>query len=187
MFLIGFTSLHSVSYFFSLYQSSSLSLWMAFEMHYSNAQCCSLCEGRASFYAEFISRKLCKFLLMFLTGFTSFIQCLTSFPSINYLLCIYAWLLLLFNLTQMSFSRSTHILMCLSFGTLMSIIRTGQCILVELIDLVNSVIIFLSHMTLLRWLIFLLGSPALTLTVLLFWIYLFLLILVFLLQWFCLH
>ena len=42
----------------------------------------------------------------------------------------------------------------------MSIIRTGLPILVELIDLVNSVIIFLSQMTLLRWLPFLLGSQT---------------------------
>ena len=49
----------------------------------------------------------------------------------------------------------------------MSIIRTGLPILVELIDLVNSVIICLSQMTLLKWLTFLCGfqtdshSPAL--------------------------
>ena len=34
--------------------------------------------------------------------------------------------------------------------TLTSIIRTGSSILVEVIDLVNSVIVFLPHMTLLR-------------------------------------
>ena len=49
--------------------------------------------------------------------------------------------------------------MCLSFETLTSIIWTGSPILVDLIDLVNSVIILLSPMTLLRWLTFLLGSP----------------------------
>ena len=32
---------------------------------------CSLCEGRASFSTGLISRKLCKFLLTFSTGFTS--------------------------------------------------------------------------------------------------------------------
>ena len=53
-------------------------------------------------------------------------------------------------------SRSTHLLMYLSLEILMSIIRTGLPILVELIDLVNSVIIFLSQTTLLRWLTFLL-------------------------------
>ena len=53
----------------------------------------------------------------------------------------------------------------------MSITRTGLPILVELIDLVNCVIIFLSQMTLLRWLTFLLGSQTVILIVLLFWIY----------------
>ena len=38
----------------------------------------------------------------------------------------------------------------------MSIIRTALPILVELVDLVNSVIIFLSQMFLFRWLTFLL-------------------------------
>ena len=45
----------------------------------------------------------------------------------------------------MRFSQSTHLLMCLSLITFTSIIRIGQPVLVELIDLVNSVIIFLSH------------------------------------------
>ena len=73
----------------------------------------------------------------------------------------------------MRFSRSTHLLMCLSLETLTSIIKTGLPTLVELIDLVNSVIIFLSQTTLLRWLTFLLGSQTVILTVLLFWIYFF--------------
>ena len=60
----------------------------------------------------------------------------------------------------MRFSRSTHLLMYLSLETLTSIIRTGLPILVELIDLVNPVIIFLSQTTLLRWLTFLLGSQT---------------------------
>ena len=42
------------------------------------------------------------------------------------------------------------------FGDFNVIIRTGLPILVELIDVVNSVIIFLSQMTLLKWLTFLL-------------------------------
>ena len=57
----------------------------------------------------------------------------------------------------------------------------------ELIYLVNSVIIFLSQMTLLRWLTFLLGSLTVALTILLFWIFFFLLMLIFVLQWFSLH
>ena len=59
----------------------------------------------------------------------------------------------------------------MSFETLTSIIRTGLPILLELIDLVKSVIIFLSQMTLLRWLTFLLRSQTVILIVLLFWIY----------------
>ena len=51
----------------------------------------------------------------------------------------------------------------------------------------NSVIIFLSQMTLIRWLTFLLGSLIFILTVLLFWTYFFLLTLVFVLQWLSLH
>ena len=63
-----------------------------------------------------------------------------------------------------------------------SIIRTGLPILVDLIDLVNSVIIFLSQMVnfptrILDW----------DLMVLLFWIYFLLLTLVFVLQWISLH
>ena len=73
--------------------------------------------------------------------------------------------------------------MFLSLETSTSIIWTGVPILKELLDLVSSAIIFLSQITLLRWLTFLLGSKTVTLTVLLFWIYLFLLTLVFLLQW----
>ena len=110
----------------------------------------------------------------------------TPFSSIDYLLCHYAWFLILFHLTQMRFSRSTHLLMCLSFKTLTAIIRTDLPILVELIDLVNSYN-FSSQMTLLRWLTFVLGSLTVTITVLLFWIYLVLLMLAFVLQRLSLH
>ena len=74
-------------------------------------------------------------------------------------------------------------LMCLYLETLPSIIRSDLPILVELIDLVNSV----TQTTLLRWLAFLLGSQTVILIVLLFWLYLYLLILVFVLQWISLH
>ena len=87
----------------------------------------------------------------------------------------------------MRFSPSSYLLMCLSLETLTIIIRVGLPILVKLIALVNSVIIFLSQTTLLRWLTFLLGSLTVILKVLLCWIYFFLLMLVFLLQWFSLH
>ena len=52
----------------------------------------------------------------------------------------------------------------------------------ELIDLVNFVLIFLCQMTLLRSLAFLLGFLTVTVTVLFFWIYFYLLTLVFVLQ-----
>ena len=48
--------------------------------------------------------------------------------------------------------------MCLSLQILPSIIRTGNFILVELIDLLNSIRIFLSQITLPRCLTFVLGS-----------------------------
>ena len=54
----------------------------------------------------------------------------------------------------------------LSMETLTPIIRTGLPILVKLIDLVNPVIIFLSQMTLLRWLTFPLEYQTVILTVL---------------------
>ena len=69
----------------------------------------------------------------------------------------------------------------------MSIIRTGLRILVELIELVNSVIIFLSQMTLLRWLTFQLGSQTVIPIVQLFWVSFFLLTLVYVSQWLSLH
>ena len=64
----------------------------------------------------------------------------------------------------MRFSQSTHLLMCLSLETLTSIIRTGWANLVEMIDLVNFLIIFLSQIILLKWLIFLLRSLTVTLS-----------------------
>ena len=79
--------------------------------------------------------KLCRFVLMF--------QCLTSFSSIDHLLCLCARFLILFHLTWMRFSQSTDLLKFLSLETLTSIIRTGLLILVKLIELVNSVIIFI--------------------------------------------
>ena len=84
----------------------------------------------------------------------------------------------------MRFSQSTLLLVFLPLETLMSIIRTGLSILVELM---NYVIIFLFQITLLRWLTFLLRSQTAIIIVLLFWISFFLLMLVVVLQWFSLH
>ena len=118
-----------------------------------------------------ISRKLCRSLFVF--DWLYFTQCPTSFSSIDHLLQLCAQFLVLFHLTYMRLSRSIHLLMFLSLETLTSVIRTGLPILVKLIHLVNSVIIFLSQMTSLKWLTFLLGSQAVILIVLLFWIYFF--------------
>ena len=101
------------------------------------------------------------------------LQSVSSFFSIDHLLRLYARFLILFHLTQMRFSRSIHLLMFLSLETLTSIIRTCLPILLELIDLVNSVIICLSQRTLLRYLTFQLGSQTVIVIVLLFWIYFF--------------
>ena len=51
--------------------------------------------------------------------------------------------------------------------------RTGLPVLVELIDLMNSIRIFLCQTAIRRWLTFLLAFLAVVLTVLLFWIYVF--------------
>ena len=56
----------------------------------------------------------------------------------------------------------------------------------ELLDLANFAS-FLSQMTLLRLLTFLLDSLFMSLRVLLFWVYFFFLMLVFVLQWLCLY
>ena len=83
--------------------------------YYSYAWCRSLCEERISFWTGFIFRKLCRFLLVF--DWRYFNQCLTCFSSINHLLRLYARFFILFNLMKMRFSRSTHLLMCLSLET----------------------------------------------------------------------
>ena len=78
--------------------------------YYSYVWSCSLCEGRASFCVELISRKLYVFLVMLLTSFSSL--CLTSF-SIDPLLHLYTRFFILFHLTLMTFCQSTHLAMCL--------------------------------------------------------------------------
>ena len=128
-----------------------------------------------------LNQTLLRFLLCEKNLDDSFTSLSTSFSSNNHLLHLCALFLILFYLTLIRISGSTHLLMCLSLETLMSIIRTGQPILVELIDLVNCNIFSISNdltqMT---------NFPTrniVFLTVLLFWIYLFLLTLVFVIQW----
>ena len=137
----------------------------------------SFCTGR-------ISRKLQ--ILTYVFDWVYFTQCLTSFSSINHLLWFCAWFLILFHVTYMPFSWSTHLLF-LSFETLASIIRTNLPILVELINLLNWVIILLSQMTILRWLTFLLWSQTVILVVLVFWVYFSSDASIAVLQWLSLH
>ena len=107
---------------------------------------------------------------MFSTGLTSLIVLLIFPPSITFFVFVHSW-----------GSLDQPICKCVCLWTL---IRTGWPILVELIDLLNSVIFFPSQMTtFLRWLTFLLGSQTVILVVLLFLIYFFLLMQVFVLQW----
>ena len=86
----------------------------------------------------------------------------------------------------MRFSRSTHLLTYLPLETLTSIIRTSLPISVELIDLVNTVIVFVSQTALLMD-----NLPTRISDCdshnLLFSIYLFLFTLVFVVQWLSLH
>ena len=108
-------------------------------------------------------------ILIYVFDWLYFTQCLNSFSSIDHLLHLCARFLILFYLTDevLSINPSANVL---SLETLTSIIRTSLPLLVELIDLVNSVIVFLPQMTLLGWLTFLCGSQTVILIVLLFWI-----------------
>ena len=54
-----------------------------------------------------------------------FTMCLNYFSSINHCLCLYAQFFIVFHLTKTRFSRSTHLLMCLTLETLTPIIGTG--------------------------------------------------------------
>ena len=111
---------------------------------------------------------------------------LLLFPlSITFFSFVHGFYFILFHLAQMRFFRSTCLLMCLSLETSTSIIRTGLSILVELIDMVNCY--NFCQTTLLRWLTFLIKCQTVIVTVLFFWIYFFLLTLVFVLRWLCLH
>ena len=78
---------------------------------------------------------------------------------------LFQWMGISYNIDEvLSINLSANVFV---FEDFTSIIRTGQSILVELIDMANSVIIILSQMTLLRWLTFLLRSLTVALTVLL--------------------
>ena len=88
---------------------------------------------------------------------------------------------MLFYLTSMGLSQSTHLLIYTWRLTVHH--KDWLIFLVKLIDPVDSVIMFLSQRTLLRWLTFLLASLTVTLTVLPFQIYFSLMALLFVIQW----
>ena len=120
-------------------------------------------------FARYLSLENSVDFYLFSTGFTSL--CLTSFSFIDHLPCLYAWSLIPFhNIDEvLSIEPSAEVFL---FGDF-DVPHKNYLILVKLIDLVNSVIIFLPQITLLRWLTFLLRSLPVTLTVLPFWIYFF--------------
>ena len=100
----------------------------------------SLCEGRISFCMELVSRKLCRFLLMFLAGFTSLIVFffLYRLPSLS-LCTIFDFIS--FSIDQvLSIKLSANVFFFGGFNV------HHQCRLTY------------SQTTLLRWLTFLLGS-----------------------------
>ena len=98
-----------------------------------------LCERRTSFYTGLISRKLCRFSLMFSTGSISLIVLLLFPLSITFFIFVHGFWF--YFIKQMRFFRSIQLLF-LSLETLTFIKRAGLPILVELVDLVNSVVIF---------------------------------------------
>ena len=116
---------------------------------YSYAWFRNFCEGRTSFCYGLLQKTF---------------QILTPCQSPSSLCTVFDSFLS--KIDEVRFSRSTYLLMFLFLVTLTSIIRTKLPILVELIDLVNSVIIFLSQTTLLRWLTLRLASQTVILTVL---------------------
>ena len=84
---------------------------------YSYTWYCSLCEGRTSFCKGSSANSYWCFRLALL----HWAQCSTSFSFVDHLLHLYAWFLTVFY----SFCQSTHLLMCLSLETFISIIGTG--------------------------------------------------------------
>ena len=96
-----------------------LSLICKDSIYYLYAWSLSLKEGRTSFCMG--HRKLCRFSLFRLV----LLHSVSHFSSFDHLLDGFAWLLILFHLTQIRFFPSTHLLMYLSLETLTSIIRTG--------------------------------------------------------------
>ena len=108
--------------------------------------CGSLCEGGLHFARDLSLENSTN---SYVFGWLYFTDCLTSFSSIDYRLHLYAGFLILVHLIYMKFSQSTHLQMFFFHVKL---------IMANLFwwkwDLANFVIIFVSQMTLFRWLTF---------------------------------
>ena len=57
-------------------------------------------------------------ILTYVFNWLFFTQCVTSIFSIDRVVHLYAWFLILFHVTYIGFSQSTHLLMCLSLKIL---------------------------------------------------------------------
>ena len=173
---------HGLLNWFWQFLCEGLSSFNLKRFYYSYAWSCSLWEGRTCFSTGLNSRKLCRSLLKFSTGF---IHSVSYFFFLYHLLCLYAQFLILIHLTSMSFSQPNHCnqLNSFVFGNFGDhhkdwlnysgrADRPGD----------RPGIVFLSQKTLFRWLTFLLG-PQTVISQSCFWIYFFTLMLVFVLKW----
>ena len=110
---------------------------------------------------------------MFLTVFTS-LSVLLLFPlSVTFFAFEHGLFSISYNIDEVlwcSINPSANVFV---FGDFHVYHKDWLTCLVELTDLVNSIIIFLSDMIVLRWLTFLIRSQTDSLIVLLFWIYFF--------------
>ena len=104
------------------FHSEGLSYFSLKGFYYSYVWYCSWCEGEISLCTGHISRKLCGFLVMFLTGFTSLCVLLLFSPLRSSSLCTIFYSISS-NIEEVL--TITHLLMWLYLETLMFIIRTG--------------------------------------------------------------
>ena len=150
--------------------------------YYSYAWSCSLCEKKTYFCIRIISRKLCGFLPMFSTSFTSLSVTSSSYWSSSSPLST-VFDSILSNIDEVpSINPPANVFVFGDFNVHQKDWITYSHGTDRLGELYYAVINFLSQLTLLSWLTFLLGSLTVVLTVLLFWMYLFLLMLVFVLR-----
>ena len=150
---------------------------------------CSLCEEGASFCLGRISRKPREFLFMSSTGFTTF-SALLLFFSLSITLCVFLYIFYAIssNIDEARSVRpSVNVFVFGDFNVhhrdwLNSFDRTVK-LCYNFLNISNVII---TQMTLFRRLTFLLCSLTVTLTILLYWMYLFLLTRVFVLVFFSL-